>query len=118
MATRKKPARRLRRLKPIQADGRGVIRITVGKDAEVYDVTTFAAYSGEATGVTLHKHSDGKVRHVCLHPDPEQCTCSCEWGTYGSNEKFCKHVCALMAMAKRGWLPLPVEDYQMAHTED
>ncbi len=115
--TKEPPSRRLRRLSPVQADGSGRIRITVAGDAEDYDLQTFAAYGGSATGVTLTKTSDGKVRHVMLVDSLEECTCDCEYGTYCSDVKPCKHITALRAMAHKGWLPLPVEEYLSAQAE-
>ena len=73
--TKKTAVRTYRILSPIQADGTGSIRITAGKCVEVYDLTTFPAFDGGATGVYLAK-ADGTVYHVCLSQDAAETTCS------------------------------------------
>jgi hypothetical protein len=92
---------------PIQADGSGAIRITVGQVVEEYQVQTYLAYS-DALGVSLTKN-DGDVYNVCLGSHDETnniCTCK----GY-ARHSHCKHFDALSTLNNLGRLPLPIPEW-------
>ncbi len=101
--TKKPTVRTYKILSPIQADGTGSIRITCGKCVEEYAVTTFPAYDGTATGVSLTKN-DGKTYNVALGTLRST---ACECLGY-LRHSHCKHIDCLSAMQAKGKLPLPI----------
>jgi hypothetical protein len=112
--TSRRPVQRsLAVLQPIQADGTGTIRITCDRVIETYQVQTFAAYDGAATGVSLTK-TDGTRYDVAIpHMGPvgyaalPAGTCDCKGHTRWSH---CKHLDALLVLANRGQLPVPIPE--------
>jgi hypothetical protein len=108
-------------LQPIQADGRGTIRITerISRnkvEVKTYQLTTFPAYGGEAVGITFEQEQ-GEPYSTCING--KKSTCDCKWGSYGSHKKHCRHVAAGLKLQEMGELRLPiVEDDSEAGSFD
>jgi hypothetical protein len=97
---RKKPARSIRVVLPVNAEGRnGVVKITVGKESQDYFVSRIPSDWG--TAFVLEKVGDAEATaySVNVNADAPLCDCKgfCRW-------QRCKHAEGLAALVRHGKL--------------
>jgi len=91
------PPRTISLLRSPTADGVGVFKLTVGKQAQCYTFKEIRCDIG-GRGFVVHRLGLGTVYHVRAG-EPEDCSCEClGWLRHGK----CKHVLGLNALMRQG----------------
>jgi hypothetical protein len=96
---RPKPARSIRLVRPVGADGVGVFCVTTARESVFYAVREIPCAIG-GRGFVVHRLGLGNLYHVRIGA-PEECTCECKGFL---RHGHCRHVLGLLALAREGKL--------------
>jgi hypothetical protein len=97
--TESKPTRTIAMIRPINADGVGVFRISLGSMTWLYALREIPCFIG-GRGFVVHRLGLGVPYHVRVGV-PRDCSCECLGFLYRNR---CRHILGLLALIRTGKL--------------